>query len=791
MVWITMSLDPHVETRKRENLDSKPHSQVNKCLNEKRRREQENIHIEELAELLSASPSDMSSLSCKPDKCAILKETVNQIRSQKQSTESDLSDDLQQSEVSSSKPNIINNNIFGSILLEALEGFLFVVNIEGKVEFVSENITSFLKYRQDDVYEKNVYDFIHPDDKSRFNNNLLLMMPLGNGRDWSSEGDFNSPGKPTKHFNCRFLVKQEKPEIKMENKPPPMPQYENLSITANYIPLGDDGSNDIRNGLTCIARRVNVEEKRIVVNKVEQFTTRIEQEGKVLDIDTSMLSSSSGQYLREELLNANVFDFCHPSDVATLKQHFRDTLEEGVATCVPFKFRVGRDRYARIKTKSKRFLCLPGVEEEFIISTHSIIRDCENTMELPKSSPSPSSFASTSSGPGSVSDSSTSINGSIALSPLTISNSYGNYPTSVSTSNNSELGLGELVLDIFPGSGWTLDPINTQSRESDCTSAASYVSSPQTAPASNISSDTSTAVSPTNSAFVPGLTSSRSGSSAPSPTLQSRVPTPFGGSCYSPSASQSSSGKSSPPRALPAKADSLNCSSTESSGNISLSQGMRQQDRQYDMKSNQKLRNLLTQSADDSMLRHSLKQTSQDEVTVLSESRIVDDPPRLARVNVEGQNIPRTSNNVILRDLLNQEDEDSDAPVEPIVKNVESSVPNPMLSVGSCKVTEGSSSQQRVGSNNMLRQLLNDAIDDRSYRQPQDLIHQLLIAGSGSKTPLLQSDKIKQENAPSPHVAETSVPKQVSVESNRCTPDVTFLSETATLKRKSTGEEST
>ncbi|OTF74710.1 hypothetical protein BLA29_008335, partial [Euroglyphus maynei] len=50
-------------------------------------------------------------------------------------------DDLQASEVSSSKPNILYHTPYlNSVLLDTLHCFVFTLNVDGYVEYISENV---------------------------------------------------------------------------------------------------------------------------------------------------------------------------------------------------------------------------------------------------------------------------------------------------------------------------------------------------------------------------------------------------------------------------------------------------------------------------------------------------------------------------------------------------------------------------------------------------------------------------------------------------------------------------
>ncbi|KAK7484351.1 hypothetical protein BaRGS_00024356, partial [Batillaria attramentaria] len=349
------------------------------------KREQETI-CEELAELISASIADMNAFPAKPDKSAILQETVShlqQLSSKHGQTESGSSSEaVQQSQVSSSKPSIVANELLGSLLLEALEGFLFMVNSQGKVEFVSENVTQYLKYSQDDLVGKSIYNVIHVGDHAQFSNSLVPMS-LATSIAWPND----SPSKG-RNFNCRMLIKPPCEEDEdVEVKQTYVSQYESMHITAILQPFSNFGhkfsevhsDTESQACLVCIARRMPLTEKVNMMIGIDQFTTKQDTNGKILAADVRSLPK--GQY-GEVMLTGNIQDYCHNNDISQLKKHLSEVVKNASNTSGVYRFKLQENRYVFVQTKSKLFYNSLNHQPEYIMSTHSIIRECDSEVEL-------------------------------------------------------------------------------------------------------------------------------------------------------------------------------------------------------------------------------------------------------------------------------------------------------------------------------------------------------------------------------------------------------------------------
>lgn len=332
----------------------------------------------------------MNPLSVKPDKCAILQETVNQIRNIKKREEqagncgSSSTDAVQQGEVSSSRPTILANEVIAPLLLEALEGFLFVVNAEGKVEFVTENVSQFIKYPREELLGKCIYNFIHHGDHARFSSNLLPMsMSWGTGGSGSGNnatGESGSSASRSRSFNCRLLIKPpDDQDETMEEKQQRVNSYEHMHISSTQVPYtgdNDEDSSDSGPRLMCVARRMPQNEKgtaAAAVTPIEQFTTKLDTTGKIIGIDTSGVSSTYSQYLNKDLTGRIIQELCLQSEFQILQNHLKETLSNGQATSTVYRFRVtSPDKYIRVQTKSKLFKNNPP-DSDFIMATHSII----------------------------------------------------------------------------------------------------------------------------------------------------------------------------------------------------------------------------------------------------------------------------------------------------------------------------------------------------------------------------------------------------------------------------------
>lgn len=383
--------DSNAGTYPADQADKEKFARESHCEIERRRRNKMTTYINELCDMVPTC----STLARKPDKLTILRMAVSHMKTLRGTGNTNTD--------GSYKPSFLTDQELKHLILEAADGFLFVVQCDtGRIIYVSDSIVPVLHQSQGEWFASSLFDLIHPDDVEKVREQLSTTESQNTGRILDLKtGTVKKEGHQSsvrlcmgsrRGFICRMKMGNMQVDPMTANHSLRIRQHSTLGPSTdgnhysivhvtgyikNWPPSGvqmDRGEDDTSHCCLVAIGRLQVtstpNSSDLLGNNSTEFISRHSVDGKFTFVDQRVTPLLG--YQPQDLLGKSVYDFYHPEDQAHMKENFDQVLKlKGQAISIMYRFRASNREWVWLRTTSFSFQNPYTEEVEYIVCTNT------------------------------------------------------------------------------------------------------------------------------------------------------------------------------------------------------------------------------------------------------------------------------------------------------------------------------------------------------------------------------------------------------------------------------------
>ncbi|KAG7468117.1 hypothetical protein MATL_G00139360 [Megalops atlanticus] len=387
----------------KERYARENHSEI-----ERRRRNKMTQYITELSDMVPTC----SALARKPDKLTILRMAVSHMKSMRGTGNT--------STDGAYKPSFLTEQELKHLILEAADGFLFVVAAEtGRVIYVSDSVTPVLNQPQQEWFGSTLYEQVHPDDVDKLREQLstsensmtgrILDLKTGTVKKEGQQSSMRMCMGSRRSFICRMrcgnapvdhisLNRLSNMRKRYRNGLGPSKegeaQYSVVHCTG-YIkawpPAGmtipEEDSEAGQTSKYCLVAigRLQVTSCPVSMDMnglsvPTEFLSRHNSDGVITFVDPRCINVIG--YQPQDLLGKDILEFCHPEDQSHLRESFQQVVKlKGQVLSVMYRFRMKNREWMLLRTSSFTFQNPYSDEIEYIICTNTNVKQLQQQQQ--------------------------------------------------------------------------------------------------------------------------------------------------------------------------------------------------------------------------------------------------------------------------------------------------------------------------------------------------------------------------------------------------------------------------